>query len=84
MDVLYLGSRHGLNGFEQLAVVGGTGSATTILSGLSVGMQSSRGAWDNAKKSIEDEPHSWVIVVVLLGSMIWAISKSRKAIPDLE
>ena len=130
----------------QVEALGGF-LAGVILSGqlLAVFMANSGGAWDNAKKSIEDEPrdlqantgkgserhkasvvgdtvgdplkdtagpalnpmikvvnlvslliapllvtadlkkwYTWVVVAVLLGSMIWAISRSSKAIPDLE
>jgi K(+)-stimulated pyrophosphate-energized sodium pump len=130
----------------QVEALGGF-LAGVILSGqlLAVFMANAGGAWDNAKKSIEDEPRDlqantgkgserhkasvvgdtvgdplkdtagpalnpmikvvnlvsllvapllvtvdlskwyiWVIIVVLLGGMIWAISRSSKAMPELE
>ncbi|HLP57586.1 MAG TPA: sodium/proton-translocating pyrophosphatase, partial [Candidatus Deferrimicrobium sp.] len=130
----------------QVEALGGF-LAGVIVSGqlLAVFMANSGGAWDNAKKSIEDENrnheentgkgserhkasvvgdtvgdplkdtagpalnpmikvvnlvsllvapllvtvdlkkwYSWVVIAVLLGSMVWAIKKSSKAIPDLE
>jgi len=130
----------------QVEALGGF-LAGVILSGqlLAVFMANSGGAWDNAKKTIEDEPrnikentgkgcerhkagvvgdtvgdplkdtagpalnpmikvvnlvslliapllvradlhkwYTWVIVVILLAAMIWAIRRSSKAQPDLE
>jgi len=130
----------------QVEALGGF-LAGVILSGqlLAVFMANSGGAWDNAKKSIEDEPrnindntgkgcerhkagvvgdtvgdplkdtagpalnpmikvvnlvslliapllvradlhkwYTWVIIVILLAAMIWAIRRSSKAQPDLE
>lgn len=130
----------------QVEALGGF-LAGVIVSGqlLAVFMANSGGAWDNAKKSIEDENrnheentgkgserhkasvvgdtvgdplkdtagpalnpmikvvnlvsllvapllvtvdlkkwYSWVVIAILLGSMVWAIKKSSKAIPDLE